>query len=409
MMRKVIAIIFSMLAICCMNASAQDKFTLVIDAGHGGKDSGSPGRICKEKDLTLKFALAFGRMVERNCPDVKVVYTRTTDKFVELSQRAEIANKANADLFISVHINALEGGRIARGFQTYTLGNGTSGGISTNLEVAKRENAVIFLEKDYKQTYQGFDPNSSESNIMFEFIQDKNMERSVDLAKMMQKNVCAATSRADMGAHQANLCVLRLSSMPGCLVECGFITTPDEERFMNTEEAKEMYARGLFNAFASYKNKYFKGVVIPYKSAPPKPAEIPQIVPENYQKTEPAVVETPPQQPVAEPVQETQPAVQETTEPVQDAAPIFKIQVLASRRQLKVGDPLLKGLENIEIFEENGYFKHTCGASSDYNQVYQLRKTLLDKFPEAFIIAFKNGQKVDVNQAIREFKANKNN
>ena len=211
---------------------ANKKFTLVIDPGHGGNDAGAIGAISKEKNLTLKFALAFGQMVERNCPDVKVIYTRKTDRFVELYRRAEIANNNKADLFISVHINAVPRGRIARGFQTYTLGTskrtGKRNGVEQNLEVAKRENAVILLEKDYKQTYQGYDPNSPESNIMFEFIQDKNMENSVELAKYMQRYVCQATGRQDMGAQQDNLAVLRLSSMPGCLIELGFISTRDE-------------------------------------------------------------------------------------------------------------------------------------------------------------------------------------
>ena len=208
--------------------AANKRFTLVIDAGHGGKDAGACGKTSKEKNLTLKYALAFGKIVERNCPDVKVVYTRKTDTFLELWQRAEIANKNKANLFVSVHINALEGGKVARGIQTYTLGKGeTTGkkGIQENLEVAKRENSVIFLESNYKKTYQGFDPNSPESSIMFEFIQDKNMEQSVELARYMQKNLCAATGRLNKGAHQNNLAVLRLTSMPGCLLELGYIST----------------------------------------------------------------------------------------------------------------------------------------------------------------------------------------
>ena len=207
-MKRIAFIMIAVFAFATVSLSADRNFVLVIDAGHGGHDHGAPGAISKEKNLTLRIALAFGKMVERHCPDVKVIYTRTTDRFLELWQRAEIANKNKADLFISVHINALAGGRIARGFQTYTLGQGRSGvGIIKNLDVAKRENSVILLEKDYKQTYQGFD-NSAESNIMFEFMQDQNMERSVDLAKMMQRNVCAATGRQDMGAHQDRMCLV---------------------------------------------------------------------------------------------------------------------------------------------------------------------------------------------------------
>ena len=253
MNKKIQFCLFTMMmfAVSCMAASK--KFTLVIDPGHGGKDHGAIGVYSREKDLTLKFGLAFGKLVEQRCPDVKVIYTRKTDVFIPLVRRAEIANKNHADLFISVHINALAGGRKVRGVQTYTLGQGQKTGkkgIIENLEVAKRENSVILLEENYQQTYQGFDPTSPESNIMFEFIQDVNMQKSVELAKYMQQHICAATGLKDMGAHQNNLAVLRLSSMPGCLLALGFISTPEEELFMNAPQAADMYARGIFNAFA---------------------------------------------------------------------------------------------------------------------------------------------------------------
>ena len=269
MCKKIVLFLVTLLCYAVSADAADKTFTLVIDAGHGGKDAGAIGSFSKEKNLTLKYALAFGRMVEQNCPDVKVVYTRKTDYFVELYRRAEIANRNKADLFISIHINALPNGRIARGFQTYTLGRsrstGKTNGVMQNLEVAKRENSVILLEKDYKQTYQGYDPNSPESNIMFEFIQDKNMENSVELAKYMQRYVCQATGRQDMGAQQDNLAVLRLSSMPGCLIELGFISTRDEEEFLNSKEAEGMYARGIYNAFLAYRKKHGGSVTIPFQ------------------------------------------------------------------------------------------------------------------------------------------------
>ncbi len=205
-------ILFSLLAFLFFflpMSGASNRFTLVIDAGHGGHDSGARGAISSEKDLTLKFSLAFGRMVEQRCPDVKVVYTRTSDVFVPLHKRADIANKNKADLFISIHINAVMPGHLARGFQSYTLGSGERSGdrgIKENLEVAKRENSVIFLEKDYKTRYKGYD-NSVEGDIMFEFIADKNRERSVELSRLMQQEVCKATGRADGGSHQNNLAV----------------------------------------------------------------------------------------------------------------------------------------------------------------------------------------------------------
>ena len=446
-MYKKILFIFITLLFCVTSADAQNKrFTLVIDAGHGGGDTGAIGVAkTREKDLTLKFALAFGKLVEKNCPDVKVIYTRKTDKFVELYRRAEIANNNKADLFISVHINALPKGHIARGFQTYTLGRsrrtGKKTGVLENLEVAKRENAVIFQEQNYKQNYRGFDLNSPESNIMFEFIQDTNMENSAELAKYMQRYVCQATGRADMGAHQDNLAVLRLTSMPGCLIELGFISTADEERYMNTSTATEQYARGIYNAFAAYKKRHGGSITVPYlpnpveEKAPAKPVvkeepqkEEPQtqVPPTQVTQTTAVPVETPPMSVTPEPQETTEsPVVPETptVTPVQESAkpqkepetpvvapvaaadaPIFKVQILVSSQKLKAGDSRLKGQTGVDSYVENGMTKYTVGASENYNEIYHLRKSLLDKFPEAFIIAFKGGKRMDVQQAIKEFK-----
>lgn len=376
---------------------AQPKFTLVIDAGHGGHDSGAVGSTQKEKNLTLRHALAFGKLVEKNCPDVKVVYTRTTDKFIELWQRAEIANKNKADLFISVHINALGNGRIARGFQTYTLGSGRSSGstrgITQNLEVAKRENSVILLEKDYKQTYHGFDPNSAESNIMFEIIQDKHMERSIELAKMMQKQVCASTGRNDMGVHQDNLAVLRLTSMPACLLELGFISTPDEEAFMASDEAVEKYARGMYNAFVQYKNKYD----LIGKRAPmldiSKPAENntkPQTQNQEQKAAIPSTIQTDNQQDKT------------------NQEPIFKLQIAATSKALSPNADILKGLENVDSYKDGNFIKYTVGNTTDYTKIVQLKKQLFERFPQAFIVAFIDSKRIDTNEAIKIYKANKN-
>lgn len=444
MNKKIWFCLFSLLMFAVVALAANKKFTLVIDPGHGGRDHGAPGAYSKEKDLTLKFGLAFGRLVERNCPDVKVVYTRKTDVFIPLARRAEIANKNNANLFVSVHINALGGGRRVRGVQTYTLGRGQNSGkkgIIENLEVAKRENSVILLEKDYQQTYQGFDPNSPESNIMFEFIQDKNMEQSVELAKYMQHHICSATGLKDMGAHQNNLAVLRLSSMPGCLLELGFISTPEEEDFMNSPQATDMYARGIFNAFVQYKNRYHQGLVVPYKAAPTVEPKVPEIVPEVYREqadrgdkqqadrgvSAPVVAKKLPAKatevaPAADPkaadVVQVPPVVQSTTEesPHQTSElpsasamdmPVFKIQILSKGRKIALNDEALKGLKGCEWYEEGGLIKYTYGSSLDYNEIRRLRRQVVYRFPDAFIVAFKAGQRIDVNEAIRTFLQNK--
>lgn len=405
-----------MFAACFISVRGADrKFVLVIDAGHGGRDAGALGKYSKEKNINLNVALAFGKYVERNNPDVKVVYTRKTDVFVPLYERAEIANRNKADLFISIHTNALERGRIARGFETYTLGDGRSNATKTNLEVAKRENSVILLEENYEQHYVGYDPNSPESNIMFEFVQDRNLTKSIEFAKMLQKNVCRAASRPDKGVHQSNLAVLRLTSMPACLVELGFITTADEEALLNDRNRLDQMAVGIYNAFVEYKNKNYNGISVPYRTDSPMLPETPAQEPANTSETQEyaSARQQPEQRTVAEttPQQYEQQTVAPQPEPQPaasaDGRPVFKIQILVSSLNLKDGDAHLKGLTGCERYEENGMQKYTYGASENYNEIYRLRKQILDKFPEAFIIAFKDGRKTDVNQAIKEFKRNR--
>lgn len=409
-------VILALFAACFISVRGADrKFVLVIDAGHGGRDAGALGKYSKEKNINLNVALAFGKYVERNNPDVKVVYTRKTDVFVPLYERAEIANRNKADLFISIHTNALERGRIARGFETYTLGDGRSNATKTNLEVAKRENSVILLEENYEQHYVGYDPNSPESNIMFEFVQDRNLTKSIEFAKMLQKNVCRAASRPDKGVHQSNLAVLRLTSMPACLVELGFITTADEEALLNDRNRLDQMAVGIYNAFVEYKNKNYNGISVPYRTDSPMLPETPAQEPANTAETQEdaSARQQPEPQTVAEttPQQQEQQTVAPQPEPQPaasaDGRPVFKIQILVSSLNLKDGDAHLKGLTGCERYEENGMQKYTYGASENYNEIYRLRKQILDKFPEAFIIAFKDGRKTDVNQAIKEFKRNR--
>lgn len=432
-------------------SAANHRFTLVIDAGHGGHDAGALGAISKEKDINLAVALAFGKYVERNLPDVRVVYTRKTDVFIPLKERANIANRANANLFISVHTNALPAGKIARGFETYTLGMHRA---KDNLDVAMRENSVISMEKGYQQTYQGFDPRSSESYIIFEFIQGKNMERSVELARMIQRSVCSNADRPDKGVHQAGFLVLRETSMPSCLIELGFITTPDEENLLNTESRVDDIAKAIYQAFAQYKAKYDTGVSVPYRPSKDENTEMPSVVPDTYRTSKTVTsratagrdtaVSTPRVQRQNAPTREVAAATSKTktaatpaknvTVPAKVAAtstkvattstkaatastkakaatgdePVFKVQILVSNRALRSGDNHFKGETAYDSYQENGKVKYTMGATTNYNEIYRLRKSLLEKFPEAFIIAFKKGQKYDVNQAIREFKQNKN-
>ncbi len=421
-MCKKVTLIWALMCMFVMTSLAANKrFTLVIDPGHGGHDAGALGAISKEKNINLAVALRFGKYVEQNLPEVRVIYTRKTDVFIPLNERANIANRANADLFISVHTNALPAGKVARGFETYTLGMHRA---KDNLDVAMRENSVISMEKDYQQRYQGFDPRSSESYIIFEFIQGKNMERSVELARMIQRGVCDGANRPDKGVHQAGFLVLRETSMPGCLIELGFITTPDEERLLNNDSRVDDIARGIYEAFAKYKNKYDRSVSVPYRAKDSEDVNLPKIVPDQEPAPKTRVVtrgkqpkreEATPEQPKRE-VKKQEPKKdvkkQEPKKEVKKAeiadAPVFKLQIFVGSRNLRKGDAHFKGETDYDSFQEGNLVKYTLGASTNYNEIYRLRKEKLDKFPEAFIIAFKNGQKYDVNQAIREFKQNRN-
>lgn len=423
-MCKKVTLIWALMCMFVMTSLAANKrFTLVIDPGHGGHDAGALGAISKEKNINLAVALRFGKYVEQNLPEVRVIYTRKTDVFIPLNERANIANRANADLFISVHTNALPAGKVARGFETYTLGMHRA---KDNLDVAMRENSVISMEKDYQQRYQGFDPRSSESYIIFEFIQGKNMERSVELARMIQRSVCDGANRPDKGVHQAGFLVLRETSMPGCLIELGFITTPDEERLLNDDSRVDDIARGIYEAFAKYKNKYDKSVSVPYRAKDSEDVNLPKIVPDQEPAPKTRVVtrgkqskreEATPEQPKREvkEVKKLDPKREmkktETKKEVKKAevadAPVFKLQIFVGSRNLRKGDAHFKGETDYDSFQEGNLVKYTLGASTNYNEIYRLRKEKLEKFPEAFIIAFKNGQKYDVNQAIREFKQNR--
>lgn len=230
-------------------------FTIVIDAGHGGRDAGAIGFISKEKNINLSIALELGRLLEANMKDVKVVYTRKTDVFVDLDKRAQIANKNKADLFISIHTNSTASGRkgtTVQGTETFTLGMHRA---AENLEVAKRENSVITLENDYEEKYEGFDPKSSESYIIFELMQDEYMKQSVRLADLIQKQFAGHAGRINKGVKQAGFLVLREVSMPSALVEVGFINNRTEEKFLNSKEGIAKMSRSIYNAIRKYKEQ----------------------------------------------------------------------------------------------------------------------------------------------------------
>ena len=377
------------LALPLSHLSAQGKdFTLVIDPGHGGKDPGAIGKKGKEKNINLSVALKLGNLIKENCKDVNIVYTRQKDTFVALDRRAQIANNAKADLFISIHTNSVAKGKTVRGTETYTLGLHRT---EDNLEVAKKENSVILIESDYEQRYAGFNPNSAESYIIFEFLQDKNMEKSVRLATDIQKQFKTTAKRIDKGVHQAGFLVLRETTMPGVLVELGYISTPDEERYLLTEAGTSALAKSIYQAFLSYKKKYDMG-----DNTRPAQAKV----------EEPAPAQKPKAQ--SKPQNANKPKNESTkSKGTQSDKPIFKIQILTSDKKLPAGSKLFKGLTPVGHYQEKGIYKYTYGESHDYNKVLRAKRQISSKFKDAFIIAFKNGKKMNVNEAIKEFKNNR--
>lgn len=410
LIRALLVAAFMILAVAGVAAR---QFTLVIDAGHGGHDAGAKGSFSYEKNINLKMALAFGRYVENNCPDVTVIYTRKTDVFVPLHKRADIANKNRADVFISIHTNALPGGRIARGMETYTMGMRRS---NEKLSAAQRENAVITYESDYKERYEGYDPNSPESAIMFEFIHDKNMAKSVELAKHVQKSVCSTANRPDKGVKQDVFLVLRETSMPACLIELGFITTPDEERLLNDDASIDNIARGIYSAFAKYKNDNYSGVNVPLVA--PKESDkvsLPTLIPQDdadKQKNRNAArnAETTASNPQLATSQPRRAAAKTVNAPAgtskadDDDAPVFKVQIMANATKEAKNSPRFKGYDGIDMYEEGGMYKYTIGASTNYNAINRLRASLATEFPGCFVVAFRNGSKMNITEAIRIFK-----
>lgn len=366
--------------------AADTHFTVVIDAGHGGHDPGAVGRRGKEKHINLSVALKLGRLIKQNCPDTKVVYTRDKDVFIPLHRRAEIANDAKADLFISIHTNSVASrSSKVSGTETYTLGLHRT---EENLEVAKKENAVILIEDDYKQRYAGFNPNSAESYIIFEFLQDKNMAQSVNFATAVQRCFRSA-NRTDKGVHQAGFLVLRATSMPSVLIELGYITNPTEESFLLSERGSSTLAQSIYRAFLNYKEGKVSGSSLPMTVEDAAPSTETTDIPE--------AVATP-----------TQSVTSQNNKTTVSGKPVFKIQILTSDRKLSPKSKLFKGLSPVESYKENGIIKYTYGADTNYNNILRLKRSKVDsKFKDAFIIAFKDGVKMNINQAIREFKQNR--
>ena len=340
--------------ITLLNAQETIKFkTVVIDAGHGGKDSGAVGKISKEKDVVLNVALKLGAYIEDNLSDVKVIYTRDTDVFIPLNKRAEIANKSKADLFISIHANAISVSKIY-GAETFVLGLHRT---KENLEVAKLENSVIVMEEDYTTTYEGFDPNSAESYILFELFQNIHIDQSIQMASLVQNQFKTRVGRRDRGVKQAGFLVLRKAAMPSVLVELGFLTNNTEEAFIASEKGQTYMASAIFRAVRDYRNEFDSKSKLEEFALKAKVNEKDSIV--------------------------------------------YRIQVASSMKIIKEGTHVYKKFEDIWEFEEGGRFKYATVCNSDFGIVMDSLKVVREKVNDAFVIAFNGEIQISLKEARR--------
>ena len=296
--------------------------TVVIDAGHGGKDPGAVGKIAKEKDIALAIALKLGKYIEENIPDVKVIYTRKTDMYPKLIERANIANEAEADLFISIHVNALDNKPNTKGTMTLVLGQHRA---EENFDVAVRENSVILLEEDYEITYEGFDPRSTESYIMFSVMQKTYFKQSIEFGDYVQDQFRDRAGRKDLGVREQGLLVLAQTSMPGVLVETGFITNEEEEKYLLTQYGQEIIASAIYRGFKEYKE-------------------------EIDRRSNLTVVVT------DETVGSDESLSDNATDVLKSDQIVFSIQLASSKNKIATDPSSFKGYEQVEVIQDGRWF-----------------------------------------------------
>ncbi|MGM9811300.1 MAG: N-acetylmuramoyl-L-alanine amidase [Muribaculaceae bacterium] len=384
-MLRILIVAVAAMAVFAVSAK---QFTVVIDAGHGGKDYGACGKKVYEKTVNLNVALKLGEMIADELNDVKVVYTRNDDRFLTLQQRADKANKANGDLFISIHTNSVDksakGRTTINGASTYTLGMHKT---EENLAVAKRENSVIKLEDDFTTTYQGFDPNSTESYIIFEINQSRHVEQSVDFAMRVQREFTNTAGRKNNGVRQAGFWVLAKTSMPAVLVELDFICNPTVESFLGSSEGQLKLAKSIFNAVKSYKKSFYseisdepaqnKGQSKKKSKGKNKKKNKEVFEEEIYENPEPNVGKT------------DVPSEQVSGEEIE-----YRVQLFTSPKKLKSNDSRIKNIDGINYYYENGLYKYTCGSVTDKKEALSLQKKMRKQFSQAFLVTFKNGKRI---------------
>lgn len=377
-----VSFVNSVLAISVKQNDDTHVSVVVIDPGHGGKDAGAAVGKAMEKDIVLDLALRLGESIQKKYPDIKVIYTRKTDVFIPLHERARIANKNKADLFISIHINGTDNS-YARGTETFVLGQHRS---KENLDVAKKENAVILLEDDYETTYEGFDPNSSESYIMFELVQDEYLDQSVMFASEIQSQF-RHIGRVDRSVKQAGFLVLRQAAMPSVLIEAGFISHPDERNYLVSTNGKAFLSEAIFRAFESYKRK------IENKSSfAVKPVNN---VNKNQEPEKSAIEGT------SETDNNTVLVVPEKSE--QKKSDIyFTVQIAASAKKLETVASNFKGLKNVFSIRNGNTYRYYAGKFGSVNDANKHYKSIKAKYPDAFVVAIENNQVISVKKALEK-------
>lgn len=341
--------------------------TVVIDAGHGGKDVGCLGSIGQEKEVALSISLKLGHYLEETYPHLNVIYTRKTDVFIELNERAKIANKNKADLFICIHANA--GGASAFGTETYVMGNAKS---ETNLRAAQRENASILLEDNYEAKYDNFDPNSAESYIALSLMQSAFQSQSIDFAEKVQRQFRERVGRRDRGVKQAPFLVLHQTTMPSVLIETGFLTNIEEEKFLLSEIGQDYLASAIYRAFKEYNEEVIARAKVIYEDEQRAKAEA---------KKNPKI----------------------TANSNQDIT--FMVQLATSSKLIDLKPYNFKGLENVKYYEAGGLYRYTYGNETSLEAVNKLQDEVVKLgYKDAFIISFHNGKRIAVNEAIKLLK-----
>ncbi|MFQ9314868.1 N-acetylmuramoyl-L-alanine amidase [uncultured Dysgonomonas sp.] len=388
-MNKVLSLLI-LLFIANVTYAIDSRFVVVIDAGHGGKDTGATRGGYKEKDINLGVVLALGQLIERNHKDVKVVYTRKSDVFVDLDKRADIANKAKANLFISVHTNSTAAKSTSvSGADTYILGLARS---EENLQVAKRENSVILLEDNYKTKYEGFDPNSPESYIIFEFMTNTFMEQSLQFASFVQSDFRNVAKRVDRGVRQAGFLVLRKTSAPSVLIELGFINNQSEAQFLSTKSGQQAMATAIYSGFRKYKRDFDKkqGKLV-VESTEVEDISFDDVEEETITVKNDQNEDRISQVSVSEKVRNNTASSNKKIEKDQIE---YRVQFLVSPRKLSGNSPALKGLSPVSFYKDGSVYRYTYGSTTNFNEITKIQNQVRLKFKDAFVIRMKNGKRI---------------